>query len=228
MFFLKTQLKQLSRSVRPSAEFRSQLWSRLSQNYGELYPQQACAHRFRFLAAALTSFVLLFSLGTGVYAYESPDVIDGHPLFFLKDGVEAVEGALAITPEARISYHTRMMTRRLDEGERVLTRNPNQVESALERAADELDLTVAEMIESIQDEQQRQRMIEILSVHHARLAELSARVQTNNEDNAITRLQSRIEHRGLSDVERDRLFDMRSRIQSIRQQRLENTLQTGQ
>jgi hypothetical protein len=218
MIFLKRPLKQLAGMIQPSSEFRVELWSRLSVIHDGLYPiGRSGAHRFRFGAVALASLVLLFGLGTGVYAYESPEVVSGHPLFFLKESVETVEGSLARSPEARIAFHARMMARRLDEGERLLLKNPQQLDQTLEAAATHMELTVTEIGASVEDEQLRERMIELLSIHHARLAELSARRNNNTEQTVLTKLQSRIKDRGLSEDEQARLFEIRARSQERRE-----------
>ena len=85
MFFLKRQLKRLSRQGQASKVFRHALWLKLSQEHACLYPETAFRSRsFRWSAVGLTALIVVFTMGTGVYAYESPEVVEGHPLSGLR------------------------------------------------------------------------------------------------------------------------------------------------
>lgn len=217
MFFLKRQLKKLSQRGRPSKAFRDALWLQLSAEHACLYPEASvCSHRFRFAAAGLSALVVVFTMGTGVYAYESPDVVDGHLLYFVKSSLESVEERLARTPEARAEFHSRMMARRLQEGEHHLSRHPDQVEESLEAAADQLEQSVEELAPLVQDASLRAQMIEELSIHNARYVELSARVQDSEaEMREPAHLRSRVEGHGLSQDEQVRLFERKARASDL-------------
>lgn len=217
MFFLKRQLKKLSQQGRSSKAFRDTLWLRLSAEYACLYQEASlCSHRFRFAAASLSALIIFFTMGTGVYAYESEDVVDGHPLYFVKSSIESVEERLARTPEARAEFHLRMMARRLGEGEYQLSRRPEYVEKALEAAADQLEQTVEVFAPDVQDPEMRAQMIEELSIHNARYVELSARVQDSEAENrGPAHLRLRVEGHGLSDDEQVRLFERKARASDL-------------
>lgn len=217
MFFLKRQLKHLSKTGLPSKAFRDALWLKLSADRACLYPEASvCSHRFRFAAAGLSALVVVFTMGTGVYAYESPDVVDGHPLYFVKSSLESVEEGLARTPEARAEFHSRMMSRRLEEGEHHLSRRSEQVEQSLEAAADQLEQTVEEFAPRVQDPTLRAQMIEELSIHNARYVELSARVQKGEaQSGEPAHLRSRVEGHGLSQDEQVRLFERKARASDL-------------
>lgn len=217
MFFLKRQLKRISRRARPSKAFRDALWLKLSAEHACLYPEASlCSHRFRFAAVGLSAFIVVFTMGTGVYAYESEEVVDGHPLYFVKSSIESVEENLARTPEARAEFHSRMMARRISEGEHHLSREPERVEQALEAAADQLEMTVEEFTTDLQDAELRANMIEELSIHNARYVELSARVQKGEaEKGEPAHLRSRVEGHGLSQDEQVRLFEIKARASDL-------------
>jgi hypothetical protein len=220
MFFLKRQLKKLSQQGRPSKMFREALWLKLSAEYACLYPQVSiCSHRFRFAAAGLSALIIVFTMGTGVYAYESEEVVDGHPLYFVKSSIESVEEGFARTPEARAEFHSRMMARRISEGEHRLSRQPERVEESLEAAADQLEQTVQVFAPDVQDPELRAQMIEELSIHNARYVELSARVQKGEaESGEPAHLRSRVEGHGLSQDEQVRLFERKARASDLNQE----------
>jgi hypothetical protein len=96
---------------------------------------------FRFAAAGIAIVVLCLGSVTGAYAYASPGVVEGHPLFQVKHGIESVEGRFARSSEQRARFHVRMMERRMTEAERFVARE-EQVGVLLESAAEEFDLSV--------------------------------------------------------------------------------------
>lgn len=209
MLRLKRQLKKLRKQVKPSDEFKTELWHKLE---AEMMDAPACVpvRRFRFATAGVVaSFVLMFGMGTGVYAYESPSVVEGHPLHFVKDGIETMEGKFYKGSEARARFHMKMMSRRLEEGERHLQNSP-KVEQALEKAAERLEMSVDELVAGLQDTSMRYQIIEELSVHQARYQELHGRVLDSEEEiGGIHPLRARALQWGLSEEETDRLFHMR-------------------
>ncbi|MBI5793662.1 hypothetical protein HZA87_01050 [Candidatus Uhrbacteria bacterium] len=217
MFFLKRQLNRLARQGQPPKAFRDALWLKLSQERACVYPDIAFRpHGLRWSAVGLTALVVVFTMGTGVYAYESPDVVEGHPLYVVKQTIESVEKGLARTPEARAEFHSRMMARRLEEGEHHLSRTPQQAQEALNAAADQLEQSVEELPPQMQDPEGRAKMIQELSIHNARYLELSARVQKDEAENREpAHLRSRIEGHGLSQDEQVRLFERKARASDL-------------
>lgn len=208
MFFLKRQLKKTAQSIRPSAEFRARLLSELSLAYDQEY---GCPQRRPFFvratAVGLASLVLFFTVGTGVYAYESPEVSEGHPLYFVKSGLESLWERTALSPEARAEFHAEMMERRLAEGEYQLPMRPEQVEPSLEAAAEQFERTIEALDEGVEDESVREKMIDTLSLRRARYLELHSRVQEGEKETGeLEPLRQRIEGHKLSDQELIHLF----------------------
>ncbi|MBI4592519.1 hypothetical protein HY733_03680 [Candidatus Uhrbacteria bacterium] len=214
MFFLKRQLKKVSRSTHPSAAFRVRLLSELRLVYDQEY---GCPQRRPFMvratAVGLASLVLFFTMGAGVYAYESPEVTEGHPLYFVKAGIETIRERTTVSPEARAEFHAQMMERRLAEGEFQFPHRPDRVPPALHEAAEQFEQTVSALEAGVTDETTRGKVIDTLSLHRARYLELSARVQENEEEaGALEPLRQRIEGHELSDEELNRLFERGPRI----------------
>ncbi|MCR4314702.1 MAG: DUF5667 domain-containing protein [Candidatus Uhrbacteria bacterium] len=199
MFFLKRQLTKMKRSVRPSAEFRTRLLSGLSFAYDQEY---GCSQRRPFFvratAVGLASLALFFTVGTGVYAYESPEVTEGHPLYFVKSGIESVRERVARSPEAQAEFHAEMMERRLAEGEHHLSLHPDRVSPSLEQAANQFEQTMTAIEEGVEDESIRARLLQKLSLQRARYLELSSRTQQVEPQP--------IKGRELSEEEIERLF----------------------
>lgn len=168
MFWLKRQLKRLRREATPSDAFKDALLSRI---VGAPVPRFA----FRFAAVGMAVVVLVFGMGTGVYAYESPDVVSGHPLYFVKQKIEDVESQFATTAEARAYFHAKMMERRMSEAERIVEQQ-EKLEAVLESAADELDQSVEELRGELKDHPKRRAIIERLQEQNDRYENMTRRV----------------------------------------------------
>lgn len=182
--------------------------SELSLAYDQEY---GCPQRRPFFvratAVGLASLVLFFTVGTGVYAYESPEVSEGHPLYFVKLGFESLRERTALSPESRAEFHAEMMERRLAEGEHQLPMQPERVEPSLEAAADQFERSIEALEDGVEDETVRGKMIDTLSLRRARYLELSSRVRENEDENGeLEPLRQRIEGHELTDQELMRLF----------------------
>ncbi|MBI4714332.1 hypothetical protein HY771_04075 [Candidatus Uhrbacteria bacterium] len=172
---IERQLKKEKNSAIVTNEFRTALWSKLSAEIDSNKIAQPFALRFRFAVVGVASFVIVFGLGTGVYAYESPQVVEGHTLYFLKNNVEKLEERSAWTPEMRAQFRTRMVERRLREAKA----NQDQPELELRlltKAGRELDLTVEELRGGLKNEQKRQEIIKKLKKINARYKSSAGRV----------------------------------------------------
>jgi hypothetical protein len=123
----------------------------------------------------------MFGMGTGVYAYESPDVVEGHALYPVKQGIEGIEGRLAFTSAQKARFHAKMMHRRLREAEHLVDRQ-ERVAPLLVEAAEELGLTVSELKRELRDPESRAEVIEQLKEQDARYERILERVPTLREN----------------------------------------------
>ena len=172
MFGVKRKLKNYQQRATMSRTSRKALWSKLSTEFDQTYPAtKKTSLAFRYAAVGLTAIVLLFGTGTGVYAYESPTVTEGHPLHFFKQGIEQVQGTLKFSPEARSEYHAKMMDRRLREAEHFVG-DKEMLQASVEKAAAELGFTLEELQEEMFDPDMREQMIEKLSEQNVRFQSL--------------------------------------------------------
>lgn len=99
--------------------------------------------RLRPAAVGICSVLLVFGAGAGAYAYESPQVVEGHPLYPMKTGLERAEAAIATgSPERAAAFHAKMVERRIEEAETIDTdveRKQEVEEKVIEKAADALE-----------------------------------------------------------------------------------------
>ncbi len=171
MYFLKAKLRRLGRKAGPTRAFQDELFLRLVPKPVVSYRQ----HAFRFAAVGMASLLVVFGTGTSVYAYDSPDVSDGHPLYPIKQGIERIEERFAANSEQRAEFHARMMGRRMAEAER-LDGAKEQITRILESAAAELDLSVDELKGDLRDPEKRKELLDQLSETNERYAEVLSRV----------------------------------------------------
>ncbi len=175
MFWLKRQLRKLRRESTPSDAFKDALFQRIV-GAPEVIPGIRGKYPvLNWAAVGMVVVVLVFGMGTGVYAYESPDVVDGHPLYFVKQKMEDVEGRFANTSEARAHFHAKMMERRMSEAERIME-SQEKLEAVLESATDELDLSVQELKMELRDHPRRKAIIERLNAQNDRYENAFKRV----------------------------------------------------
>lgn len=116
-------LARIRHRLSPSRRFRSSLHARLSAEAGFAGTSRRIP---RFAAAGACVITLFLGSGAGVYAYESPDVVEGHPLYAVKREMESVEGRLATTPEKRATFQAKLKGRRLKEVERLREKGNNR------------------------------------------------------------------------------------------------------
>jgi len=136
------KMKRLRGRLGPTAEFRASLRTRLCEASPERFGRRA--YGWRFASAGVCAVVLMLGTGTAVYAYESPDVVEGHPLFAVKSKLEVAETKLAATPEQQASVHVKMLERRVTEAERHVEDTPVR-EKLLKAAEREMDVSENEL-----------------------------------------------------------------------------------
>lgn len=82
----------------------------------------------------VTALAVIFLMGTGVYAYESPNVGEGHPLFPVKRGIEQVEGAFTKAvkgPQAAAKFDQWVEQRREQETQIKVNKLPLELRQQL-------------------------------------------------------------------------------------------------
>lgn len=111
---LEKKFESIKKEASAPQEFKNALWLKLSSKIETRAPIPAI-QLWRFALVGIVSIVIVFGIGTGVYAYESPRVIEGHPLYFIKNNLERVQERTAITSAMRERLKKRMIERRLRE-----------------------------------------------------------------------------------------------------------------
>ena len=156
----------LRKISRPSKAFQKQLLIKCKKEY-----MPTSQNTFRFAASGTIALLIVFGVSTGVFAYESPSVVEGHPLNFVKENLEKFQGKMARSPEAQAKFHANMMDRRFEEAEN-FKGNDARKEIFLEKASAELDLSLEDLKEKLGNEDTREEIMAQLkesSVKHAPL-----------------------------------------------------------
>jgi hypothetical protein len=136
------RLWKISRRAKPDAAFLSQLEAALHAR-GARFAYIRITPVWR-MAAVACSVVFLLGIGTSSYAYASENVLPDHPLYPLREYVEAAEERLAATPAGKAAIQRKHLERKLEEVRRIQERRSpvedqllERVEQALESGLDE-------------------------------------------------------------------------------------------
>ncbi len=139
-------LRRLRRAAAPRSDFRRALALRLEAErflHGHR-PRFFALFAPRSLAVPLAVVVLLAASGTGAYAYAGDAVTAGHPLYPVKQALEAAEVALAPTQSLQVAVRLRHAERRMRELQRLVDRQKIDPGPTLEQADAELDAGMEE------------------------------------------------------------------------------------
>ncbi len=134
---------KIKKDVKPTARFRAALSKKLSAAWLNSYPRLSWykVHITQIISASIAGIVLAGSVGTGAYAYTSPDVTEGHPLYPLKQTIEKVEEKTQSSPEAKAQFYLKQLARREAE-KKVLERKQKQtqkLEDQMDRVENKLE-----------------------------------------------------------------------------------------
>ena len=115
-WLIERKLNRLSKSARPNRVFKVELRRELVGSFGT---NPLLGHVLKPAIASLTLVVAL-GAGTGVYAYNSDDVIPDHPLYGVREGIEGIESSIAThDPSALAATERKHLARRMREIERM-------------------------------------------------------------------------------------------------------------
>jgi hypothetical protein len=119
---LKKILKGLKRESQPKKKCKKALWHELEHRYDHMYP---ASPRLVSKPAVIIAVVVLIAIsaGTSAYAYDSPEVVEGHPLHFIKKNIENFEGKLQFSPMKKVQWHLKIQDRRMEEAKHFMGKN---------------------------------------------------------------------------------------------------------
>ncbi len=128
---------KIARRAKPDAAFLSQLEATLHAR-GARVASTRISPAWRMVAVAC-SVVFLLGIGTSSYAYASENVLPDHPLYPLREYVEAAEERLAIRPAVKAAIQRKHLERKLEEVRRIQERRSPAEDRLLERVEQTLE-----------------------------------------------------------------------------------------
>ncbi|MFA5062122.1 MAG: DUF5667 domain-containing protein [Patescibacteria group bacterium] len=142
-FKARYNLWKAQRDLSPDNKFKIALKAKLDSAWQKKYATQLNWYQTVWFkrAVAFTSVVIIgASLVTGSYAYTSPDVTEGTPLYPIKQEIEKVEETVQVTPEAKAKFLLKQIDKR--EAEAVVIKKRGQkldsVDKQIQKVADKL------------------------------------------------------------------------------------------
>lgn len=114
---LKTRynLYKAQRSLNIERNFKADLFKKLNSAWDSVYNEKYAWYQtvwFKQAIGFVCAILIVASLGTGAYAYASPEVTEGTALYPIKLAVEGAEEAIKITPKAKAKFYLKQIKRR--------------------------------------------------------------------------------------------------------------------
>lgn len=133
---LKTRynLWQTKRKLSPGAKFKAILWKNLSVAWNDRYQTNYFWYQrptFKWATAGVLTVLVATSFGTGVYAYNNPEVTEGTAFYPIKQALEQVEEAATVTPEGKAKLYLKKIQQR--EAEKVVMERRHQKVEKVDR-----------------------------------------------------------------------------------------------
>lgn len=221
MRMLKRQLKKMRLHACPTRQFKKRLWVELCAEMEDGVPIRRHSFVWRYGAVALAVVMIVFTSGTAVYAYESPSVATGHPLYFMKNAAEKIQGGFAWNEDRKVQYHARMMDRRLKEAEHYL-QQAEYLAPSFEQATMEFAETIStldscpcqhglreQVIARVEEQSMRYQTILLHVSQNGETAEV-VQIQVPDEFvQQVRQVQYHLDNSGFSQEEASRLFPER-------------------
>lgn len=139
MFSLRRQLFRLRRQAHPERTFERALWLKLSADFDATYPMSDRRLHWKLATVPVVVVVVVFLAGTGVYAYDSPSVSQGHPLFVMKRGMEEVHRVMIVDGQARQQFQLMITHRRMAEMQERAQQIPQELRFQIQQVQQSID-----------------------------------------------------------------------------------------
>lgn len=119
---MKRQLKGLAAHAQPDPAFVRHLALRINARIGQ---GAGWTQSWKWAVASVTAISLIGG-ATGVYAYTSDDVLPGHSLYAVRQGIEHIEEVATLNPAKKIAVQVKQLKRRLHENELLTIRKQDK------------------------------------------------------------------------------------------------------
>jgi len=155
-FKILYNLWRTKKSATPSRQFKRELWQKLEQNFSTTPKIKFAQIWFRWSMVGVVSLLIVASLSTGVYAYNSPQVTEGTPLYAIKQKIEKVEESIKKTPEAKTKFLIKTMARR--EAEQKVMEEHGQSVEKLEKRIEKTTEQLQKADETLQELEEKKEL----------------------------------------------------------------------
>lgn len=145
---------EMRKSARISLFFRMKMFFRLRKKAKEKEMEWRTGFfPWKKALAGAVCAIFIFA-GTGAFAYANPSVSNGTVLYPLKQAIEKVEEKFQRTSEEKITFHAKMMEKRIEEGEKLAERGIEDKET-IEMITNEFNQSIAE-VDALEEEGKRE------------------------------------------------------------------------
>ncbi len=189
----------MKRNLSPDNDFKAGLLQKLNLTLDTAYSVKYSWYQtvwFKHTAGFASVILVASSLGTGTFAYTSPEVTEGTPLYPVKQQLENIEEQVQISPQAKAEFYLKKIERREEEKIFLETKistttfHQNRIEIAAtgtpeNDSEDESDSLVQKKIEKVN------RSIEQTEDKLERAGKIIEKIQPQTQENMQLREQVR-------------------------------------
>ncbi len=173
-------LWKVQKSLSPGSQFKAGLFKKLSAVWDSTYNVKYAWYQTVWFkhATGFASVVLMAgSLGTGAYAYSSPQVTEGNVLYPIKQNLEKIEEKTQTTPEAKAKFYLKQIQRR-EEEKTVLKKSGVEI-TKIEKVNQSIEQTEDQLEET--DKITKKVSPEDIKLHEEVVSRLQARAEKRQE-----------------------------------------------
>lgn len=239
---------KMRQSLSPDKAFKAALLKKLNTRLDAAYNVKYVWYQtvwFKHAAGFAVVIFVVTSLGTGAYAYSSPQVTEGSVLYSIKKNLENIEGKVKITPEAKARFYLKTIERRekekdVLEKENVELKNIEKVNQTIEKTEDKLFEEANKIVEKLELEGEdkddedvklrqevkarvRARLQKIEAKRLDRMIDIKNKNDLKNEEEGIVKLRAEIKVR--AEIRAEEKDEMLEEQEERQETQIENRLQ---
>ena len=214
-FLIRYNLWRIKKDLNPSSQFKRELGASLSRRFDELHANHSVWHRI--VVAKVTRIIIASSVGvsmvgTGAYAYNSPDVTVGTTLYPIKIGMENIVESTKTTPEAKAKFLLKKIERREAEKQTIVSRVGSEIKLTFSAitptttGSSTIEFTTSSITVSTKPAEVEQADFEVKEVEH-QLAELRNTLSDRVQDQYLSaKISERLDRHQKDEDEEEKYY----------------------
>ena len=212
-FRIRYNLWKTKNDLNPSRQFKRELGALLSKRFEELHSDHSVWHRIvvaKVTRVIIASSVGVSMVGTGAYAYNSPDVTVGTTLYPIKIGMENIIESTKTSPEAKVKFLLKKIERREAEKQTIVGRVGSEIKLTFSAVAptttgsSTIIFTTTSITVSAKPAEVEEADLEVRAVEHQLAALRNILTEEPQDQYLSSKIGERLDRHQKEDEEEDR------------------------